>query len=316
MSTIHISADHFSRELTPARARTLFKASVNQVEIETFTYCNRTCWFCPNARLDRRSTNRYMDEALYLRILEELSAIGYDQVITYRRYNEPLADRIILERLRQARRLLTKACLSTHTNGDYLNRAYLDELRDAGLNQLRVQVYLGNEERFDDDKILLCMVRRMKRLGLPYEMILASKGVRYMAQVAYEGVAVTFDARNFDAIGVDRGQTVRLSHTIERRSPCHVVFQHLYIDHDGAVVPCCNIRSDEPSHTPYVIDHLGSGNSLYHAFANSPLAEWRRGLLTFGVKHKPCNSCAYECLPETPELSDQLVALARQFGLE
>jgi MoaA/NifB/PqqE/SkfB family radical SAM enzyme len=315
VSTFSITRDHFSGELKLDRSKELFKASVNQVEIETFTYCNRTCWFCPNSRIDRRSENRYMDEGLYLRILSELAAIEYNQVITYSRYNEPLADRIILTRLRQARQILPKACLSTHTNGDYLNGKYLDELKESGLKRLRVQVYLGNKEPFDDRRILIRMEQRLKNLGLPYQMIGAERGIRYMAQVDHKGMEVTFDARNFAAIGVDRGQTINLPQTYQRRSPCLIVFQHLYVDYDGTVVPCCNIRSDEPGHAPFLIDRLGENRSIYQAYAGNSLAAWRRALIGFGPKNKPCNSCSYECLEETPQTAEQFATIARQFGL-
>lgn len=310
MNRLFVSTQHFDRTISPEDARRLFKVSVTQVEIETFTYCNRACWFCPNSRIDRRSANTFMDEALYLRILSDLASIGYDGVVTYSRYNEPLADRVILTRLRQARAALPKACLSTHTNGDYLTRAYLDELREAGLNRLRVQVYLGNDDRFSDTRMLTRMSRRLNDLGLPYEFVLAAAGVRYMAAVRYEGMEVTFDARNFDAMGVDRGQLVTLAQPYTREAPCLVVFQHLYIDHDGSIVPCCNIRSDEPSHRDYVVGTLRDGRSLFEAYANGPLADWRRGLLTYGPKRKPCDTCRYEIPPGTPELRAQLDQLA------
>jgi len=316
MKPVAISIDHFVNQPSPERARALFKSSVTQVEIETFTYCNRRCRFCANSYIDRRSENRHMDEALYLRILRDLAAVDYDQAITFSRYNEPLADRVILDHIREARRLLPKACLSAHSNGDYLDAAYLESLRAAGLNRLRVQVYLGNEERFDDDRILRQMARRLKKLGLPYNMTAAFKGTRYMAQLVCEGMEVTLDARNFGVLGVDRGQTVLMPQSFERRSPCLVVFQHLCIDCDGTVVPCCNIRSDEPRHAPYVIDRLARRRSLFEAFADSPLVEWRRGLLTFGLKRQPCNSCSYECLSESGPLRERLDTMAREFGLD
>src|SRR5262245_6641940 len=113
---------HFVAANSRDEARTLFASSVKVVEIEIFTYCNRACWFCPNSKIDRRSSNNYMDEALYLRILSELAEIDYCGIVNFNRYNEPLADRVILDRLRQARALLPKATLQTYTNGDYLTR--------------------------------------------------------------------------------------------------------------------------------------------------------------------------------------------------
>jgi radical SAM protein with 4Fe4S-binding SPASM domain len=303
---VQIFPEHFDRGIDAQAARQLFKQSVKLVEVETFTFCNRVCWFCSNAHIDRRSTNKYMDEALYLRILSDLASIGYDQTLTYCRYNEPLADRIILQRIRQARTALPQVRLMTHTNGDYLDREYLDELRDAGLNELKVQVYLGNDDRFSDERITKRMANRLKALGLPYKMTMENPGYWYAAKVEYEGMKVSFESYNFDVLGTDRGQLVQLAVPYHRRSPCWVVFQDMYIDYDGSVVPCCNIRSDEPTHKDYVVDSLKDGRSIFQAYANSALADWRRDLLTFGEKKKPCDTCRFKAFEETPEFRQYL----------
>ena len=310
-----IRPEHFQRSLPLDEARQLFKDSITQVEIEAFTYCNRTCWFCPNSYIDRRSTNKYMDEGLYLRILSDLASIDYRGIITYSRYNEPLADRIILTRIRQARERLPDAVLLTHTNGDYLDQDYLRDLKEAGLNRLKVQVYLANDERFEDEAMRKRLSRRINDLGLPHRIQIAEPNVRYLVEVQYPGMEVTFDARNFGVIGVDRGQTIALPEAYERNAPCFIVFRHLYIDYDGSVVPCCNIRSDEPRHALYVVDRLATGRSLFEAYANSPLADWRRGLVTFGKKEKPCDTCSYEVPDDTPELRAMTQSVARDQGL-
>jgi radical SAM protein with 4Fe4S-binding SPASM domain len=315
VSTLMIVSDHFTRSISSERARQLFKSSVSQVEIEVFTYCNRKCYFCPNSYIDRRSTNTYMQEDLYLKILGELRTIEYGGVITYSRYNEPLADRIILSRLRQAKELVPNAALSTHSNGDYLDRPYLEELRAAGLNILRIQSYLGNRKKFSDAAILTRMSRQLNKLGYPYKFTMVAPGVRYIATVRVPGMEVTVDARNFDVIGVDRGQTITLPQKYKRISPCLIVFQHLYIDHDGSVVPCCNIRSDEPRHKLYVIDKLTDKKTIFEAYANSVLADWRRSLLRYGEKNPPCNTCSYEVLPDRADLRAATEAIAARIPM-
>lgn len=303
-----IRSEHFERLASPEAQRALFKASVEQIEIETHTYCNRVCWFCPNSKIDRRSTNHRMNEALYLRILAELAEIDYDKIITYSRYNEPLADRGILNRIRQARIALPSATLLTHTNGDYLTADYLDELCDAGLNQMRVQVYLGNEDRFDDQKMRKRMDRRLAELGLPFDIVDVQPGLRYEAHVSFPGMAVSFEAHNFEAMGLDRGQTVEGVPGFIRLAPCLIPFRHLYIDWNGAVVPCCNIRSDEPSHAAYVVDRLAEGRTIFQAFAESALVEWRRSLVKAGPHKAPCSTCAY-ALPSEAEIEETAHAL-------
>jgi radical SAM protein with 4Fe4S-binding SPASM domain len=315
MAGLIVRPEHFSRSLPPDIARRLFKESVQLVEIETFTYCNRTCWFCGNAKINRRGKNYYMDEDLFLKILHDLASIDYRGRVTFHRYNEPLSDRIILTRVRQARELLPDAELMTHSNGDYLTRELLDELRAAGLNQLRVQVYLGNEERFTDTAVLTRMAQRLRDLGLPFEFTAAQQNALYAARVRYQGMEVTFESRNFDLHGVDRGQTVELAARHRRVSPCLIVFQNVYIEHDGSVVPCCNIRGDEPEHRPYVVDKLTPERSIFAAYANSALAEWRQSLLAYGDKQKPCNTCAYLPLADTPALRERVGALRQQLGL-
>ena len=107
-------------------AKALFKKSVKLVEIEIFSYCNRRCWFCPNASIDRRSENIYMESELYESILRDLGQIDYSGTVSFGRYNEPLADQVVVERIRQARAALPNATLHVSTNGDYLTLDYLE----------------------------------------------------------------------------------------------------------------------------------------------------------------------------------------------
>lgn len=289
-----VRADHFVRVSIPSRARFLFRRNVEQIEIETHTFCNRTCWFCPNSYIDRRSANHRMDEGLYLRILRDLVSIGYKQSITFSRYNEPLADRIILTRIKQARDQLPAAKIFTHTNGDYLNRAYLDELRAAGLDKLRVQVYGNNDDRtWDDDEVLARMNKRMEPLGLPFDFLACDQGKHYAARHYYGDLEVIFEATNFSADMLDRGQTLTPSKPYERTAPCKLPFNSIYIDWNGKVVPCCNIRSDEPKHVNYIVDDLSTGRSIFQAYADSALVEWRKELYAEGPKKAPCNTCSY-----------------------
>jgi radical SAM protein with 4Fe4S-binding SPASM domain len=288
---------HFVPARSREEAKALFAASVSLVELEVFTYCNRTCWFCPNAQIDRRSTNHYMDETLYLRILGELAETDYRGVVTYSRYNEPLADRIILTRLRQARGALPNAFLSTHSNGDYLTRAYLNELREAGLNRIFIMSYLGNNDRFDEVRILERMTTKAAELGLSYTPTIAESGERHQFALEYEGMEVYIEGRNYEAVGTDRGKLVTLPPYV-RTSWCPVVFQDLYVDWNGSVVPCCNIRSDAPEHQSYVIDNISGGRSIFEAWASAAHAGWRRSLFNFEPKQAPCDSCRYQLVKD------------------
>ncbi|PWB82974.1 MAG: hypothetical protein C3F11_09105 [Methylocystaceae bacterium] len=305
-------AELFTKVTSPETAKELFKKTVSQVEIEIFSYCNRTCWFCPNSFIDRRSSNQFMREDLYLRIIDELADIEYDRVVTYSRYNEPLSDRIILERLRQARRRLPNAHLTTFTNGDYLTGEYLDELRDAGLNSINIMTYLGNTVRYSDVKMLTAMTSKIAQLGLPCEFIEAKEGVGYAAELRFRGMTVKLLSRNFERTGVDRGGQVPIG-SYQRESWCPVVFKHFYVDWNGSVAPCCNIRSDIREHEAHVVADLNDGLTIFEAYAASALVDWRRSLFNYGPKQAPCNSCSHSVPQDSPEMRALIAQIGNDF---
>ena len=55
-----LSDDLLSDAITIDRAKAFFSRYVDQVEIENHSFCNRVCWFCPNAFIDRRSVSHEM----------------------------------------------------------------------------------------------------------------------------------------------------------------------------------------------------------------------------------------------------------------
>lgn len=78
-----------------------------------------------------------MDENIYLKIIYNLKEIDYSNNINFHRFNEPLSQKeLIINRIKQARFNLPKAIIGIFTNGDYLTKEYLDELKDAGVNSV------------------------------------------------------------------------------------------------------------------------------------------------------------------------------------
>lgn len=306
MTSIPITRHHFAPSLSPNDARELFRTSVKYVEIETFTYCNRKCWFCPNAKIPQRQDragNKEMDDWLYLRIELDLHFARFSGQIQFGRYNEPLADRVILERIGDVRYVLPRAWLYSHTNGDFLTREYLDKLRQSGLNELKIQTYLGNNDRWDEQAILDRQQQQLRKLGLKVaRTVTSAPGLRYLHDTDYPGMLVTLDARNFEAIGTDRGGLVQIQQDRPRIAPCMVPFERMYIDWTGDVVPCCNIRSDvQPE---FSVCRLQDGHSIFDAFV--ALHGWRKGLMRFGEKSGPCATCRYDEDAVGPENAAEL----------
>src|SRR5215216_4357478 len=102
-NSLRMEANHFRLDLSHGEAVELFKTHVELVEVETTSYCNRTCSFCPNSFIDRRSEKLTMPETTWQAILEGLREVDYNGTIVWSRYSEPLSERRILDRIREVR---------------------------------------------------------------------------------------------------------------------------------------------------------------------------------------------------------------------
>ena len=95
--------------------------------------------------------------------------------------------------------------------------------------------------------------------------------------------------------GTDRGATIpELSQEKIRLSPCLVPYTDLYIDFNGKVVPCCNIRSDIAEHSDFVLDDLNDDDQSVFTIFQSPAATaFRKKLVGFHEKCFPCDRCNF-----------------------
>lgn len=267
------------------------KKNLKVIEVEVFSYCNRVCWFCPNSFVDRRTTNHVMPENTYLHILSQLRDIEYSGDVTYSRYNEPTAKKdIILTRLAQARQYLPHANLKTNSNGDYITKDYLVQLRDAGLNELFMQQYDLNPNTFDYENNKQLMEKKLTKLGLPFEILKDIPGYKIEYKVHFEGMRVQLRARNFVEDGSSRGNTINLANDYIRTQRCLQPFNNMYIDYTGKVMVCCALRSDIDSHHDGLMGDVNE-RSLADIFTSTAYDSWRNHHLTDGPKEGVCKSC-------------------------
>jgi len=267
-------------------------SDIQTAEIEIFSYCNRQCWFCPNSIIDRHSENIYMLEDIYLSILNQLASINKKIKISYSRYNEPLSNKIIfLKRLTQAKEILPEARLHTNTNGDYLNREYLDELCSAGLNSLNIQSYLTIDECFDIEKIKNKISQISNNLGFNYiEEI--NQPDYYSVVLPHKSMNIRLYARDFRINGCTRGNSINTIERHNRNKPCLVPLKDIYIDYNGSVMPCCNFRSDVKEHKKFIMGNVNE-NTIAEIFCNDKYIWLRKHLCKNNIDIVPCNECKF-----------------------
>lgn len=291
-NSLRMHPDHFRAELPPERALRLFRSYVELIELETTSYCNRVCSFCPNRQIDRRSEHHAMPEAVWSTILEGLRRVEYDGTIVWSRYSEPLSEPRILERINQVKAAAQRSRVCINTNGDYLDRTLLGDLVTAGVARLWVDLYLSDDAPYEASSARALLHRFLERIGARATEI--STEPELVARVELEGVEITTHCRNAGSMLAmdlsDRGGLVASARRTNRVSPCYAPYKHLVIDWDGSVLPCCQLRSDSEAHAPSVVGRIGfDGVDLATAYVR--LAQWRAGLRSFGPKASPCASC-------------------------
>lgn len=262
----------------------------HQIEVEIFSFCNRTCWFCPNSFIDRHSTNNFMPENTYLKVLKELGDANFSGTITYSRYNEPFADDIFFTRLEQARAMVASASLHTNSNGDYLNHEKLKRAESCGLNSLNIQLYPSKD--FSKGEILRIYEKTQKRCKV--ESML--KTLDQEDWIDWQGrvgkMEVRMYGRNFKVNGVDRGGTLGSLKGKARTRPCRMPTIGAYIDWNGNVMPCCNVRSDIKEHEWYILGNVNE-SSLTDCLFNEHACNFRDEMKTNEPKKGACETCSF-----------------------
>ncbi|MDB5665365.1 MAG: hypothetical protein JWS11_1908 [Cypionkella sp.] len=170
---MYIGREMYAAQTDPVLQRDLFKKSVKRIEVETHSYCNRRCDYCPNVIGDRLGPNVHIQQTIYDRLLSGLAEVDFEHAFVLNSYNEPLYDRAILDRIAEARRALPKARLMIYTNGDYLTPEYVSDLADAGLNYLHVSIHTQRGDVYDDRYVLnrISEIAHRTRLQVKYSSV-------------------------------------------------------------------------------------------------------------------------------------------------
>ena len=269
-----------------------FKNNVCIVEIENSSFCNRRCSYCINYYVDRMSSNEIMPKKLFRKIMDELSDIGYDKMVTFHRYNEPFFNKntMILERISYARHKLPFANLVTSSNSDYLDADYVQKIKKAGLNSLfcQSQTEEYSEKSIEDIKEEIRMIN--KRIGDFKGKFLIDSNSCVYTTIGSGFKSLTIQAKNFTDTGFNRGDIVK---SATRKGISGICFQPLIsftIDFNGKVTMCSNTVSYYDSHEKYIIGDCKK-NTISEIYASEKAIALRNELLS-AKRSSVCKNCS------------------------
>lgn len=281
-----------------------FKHNICIVEIENSSFCNRKCSYCLNSYVDRFTKNEIMPYELFQKIIDELSEMEYDRVITFHRYNEPFFNQncMILDRISYARKKLPNASLVTSTNADYLDAKYLKKIKDSGLDSLYCQCHLDNYRNFtiDDIKELISKIN-MRIGGFKGKFVVTNDSCVFVT-IGSGFRTLTIQCKNFIENGFDRGGVVKSVQKNECEGPCYHPLISFTIDYNGKVTSCLNTTSYCKEHVGFVIGDIKL-NSITDIYESPRACELRQALLN-GRRYEICKFCNnnYEKLAKKYEI--------------
>ena len=277
-----LPASLFDDEIPLSICKKLFKKYVKTIEIENHSYCNRTCSFCTNSFVDRRSGNILFDSSLFHRLLDDLQSIGYSNILTWSRYHEPLAHSSIYDSLTLARTKLPDAYLRVNTNADFLSSQVLQTLSSIAINELKVSLY-------PDSKDHLTSLLSFLQYRTQYPIIPAPKHSPFSLILNHPSIFIPIFVPIFDLPKLSNRAGSIGSSNYHRDSICTSPLKHVCFDFNGLSPICCQTRSD--LNTDAIVKSRFTTTPLSVFETYRALAPLRKSLLTKSSLVSPCLSC-------------------------
>jgi radical SAM protein with 4Fe4S-binding SPASM domain len=113
------------------------------IALETTTYCNLRCKFCPNSKYERglKKNEKLMDLNLFKKIINELAEIRYRGRIALYSYGEPFNDERLAYLIKYCKRKIPNATVEINSNGFLMTIEKYREVVDAGIDKICVTQY-------------------------------------------------------------------------------------------------------------------------------------------------------------------------------
>lgn len=272
------------------KAIQVFQKNVDNVNLETSSYCNRKCNYCPVSEYGRNFKS-FIDKKLFKNIITSLKKINYSRSFSLNLYNEPLADKNFGLYLKYIKKNLPLSVIQTNSNGDFMDIDVLSRLEECGLNKIKVSLHMPKNKKYCQDYLRQSLTKFAKRIGFKLTKKHINKlGLTFKINKLF----VIVQCPDWNNEGNNRGgsiDTVKISKN--RISPCVKPFREFTIYHNGKVTPCCDIfnNNNYNEHVMGSID-VNDVNSIFKIYSNNNLSQFRKHTFDWSLKDGPCASCS------------------------
>ena len=247
------------------------KDKLLQVYIETSSSCNRRCPYCQHGNDKLRPAPHVMEQRVFDKVIKDLQAIDYDQLIYLYDKNEPLLDTRMPKLIKQVSENLPKARIFLFSNGDLATYDLIKEFFNNGLTHFVFSLH--DYSNYDN---IMKIVEKIGREKFT---------IADMTQLA-DG--------EFNNLGGAITDSEKVSQKTHNKNSCILPFIQVPINSYGEIRLCCSIT-----------DEVKLGNvmdvNLIEYFHNDKKLNMYRDSL-FQIRRNnlsPCELCSFDGNSET-----------------
>ncbi len=274
------------------------QTKIRLLEIETITYCNFRCAYCP-VSLYPYPSHHVMDMTLFQTILHEAKKIPSIRDISLNFYCEPTLDPMILKRLTEIKRHGFRLLL--HTNASHLN----SDIRQA-LKQIEqtepVRVNLPSLDASEYRRLTGCgnieqalfNTTELLKSGIPVTVMVngTRQEIRRNLPLIQQKFNVYDHCNILSEASNDRAGTLKNQYqsnlSCDVLTGCERILQAINIDVHGEILLCCNDYFKK-----YSIGNI-TKTSLKDLLKNDRAVEYRKKI--FGALESPASFICKRCI--------------------
>ncbi|NKB36536.1 MAG: radical SAM protein [Gammaproteobacteria bacterium] len=191
----------------------------HQIQIETCSFCNNDCHFCPASTAADIRPKEFMSWDVINEITSQLKAIKFNGLISLFNNNDPLIDKRLPEIITHLKKNLPEAKIEIYTNGILLDIQQAVRLWNAGLDSLMVDHYYTNSARN----------RKVEKFIEDF------KNSNY-----FETHSVTVNEINKEIVRSSRGGQALNKKESKASGFCAYPFMQFNVNYKGEIHLCCN----------------------------------------------------------------------------
>lgn len=270
-----------------------------RISIETLSFCNRDCVFCPLHWSQAERGRQRMTDALYEKIVAELEQLQFSGVAQMFLLSEPTIDVSMLDKLRRLRAACPRVTTYASSNGDLLDKVYQTKglqaavdramtFFEAGLTTLNLNIYDEGEAQAERYRVLYaalleagCKPTDNKyRKQRPTGKFLALTDMRQATNGEQGLVNILYIKTKAER------QTITAP-----QKHCARTQRHLVVEWDGNVPICCAIDV-----TDKALPSMGNVNrqSLLEVWNGEPMNRYRWFTQNKRRVLPGCSTCTHE----------------------